>query len=243
MAKIDSAPIRAISRVSITDSVVERIREMIESGAYEVGEKLPTEAKLCEMLAVSRTSVREATRVLQTLGYVSLIPGKGAFVADLKPSSGGEENWFDVENVKFYDFMEVRMAIETLAVRLSVERATSKQIRALEKIHAAFLEANEKQDGLQLIILDEQFHTKIIEYTNNPLLININKQLLECFRIYRSNSFMNNDVYHNAVGPHSRILLCFQTHNVSQAVEEMHKHLEITTQDMKLIHGKQGKGK
>ena len=112
------------------------------------------------MLSVSRTSVREATRVLQTLGYVTLVPGKGAFVADLKPSDGGEENWFDVENVQFYDFMEVRMAIETLAVRLSVERATPKQIRALEKIHAAFLEANEKQDGLQLIMLDEQFHNQ-----------------------------------------------------------------------------------
>ena len=144
-----------------------------------------------------------------------------------------------MENVQFYDFMEVRMAIETLAVRLSVERATPKQIRALEKIHAAFLEANEKQDGLQLIMLDEQFHTKIIEYTNNPLLININKQLLECFRVYRSSSFMNNAVYQNAVGPHSRILLCFQTHNVSQAVEEMRRHLEITTLDMKTIHSGQ----
>ena len=139
MDKPEPSPIKAITRVSITDSVVDRIREMIESGAYEVGEKLPTEAKLCEMLSVSRTSVREATRVLQTLGYVILVPGKGAFVADLKPSDGGEENWFDVENVQFYDFMEVRMAIETLAVRLSVERATPKQIRALEKIHAAFL--------------------------------------------------------------------------------------------------------
>ena len=142
MDKPEPSPIKAITRVSITDSVVDRIREMIESGAYEVGEKLPTEAKLCKMLSVSRTSVREATRVLQTLGYVTLVPGKGAFVADLKPSDGGEENWFDVENVQFYDFMEVRMAIETLAVRLSVERATPKQIRALEKIHAAFLEAN-----------------------------------------------------------------------------------------------------
>ena len=239
MDKPEPSPIKAITRVSITDSVVDRIREMIESGAYEVGEKLPTEAKLCEMLSVSRTSVREATRVLQTLGYVTLVPGKGAFVADLKPSDGREENWFGVENGQFYDFMEVRMAIETLAVRLSVERATPKQIRALEKIHAAFLEANEKQDGLQLIMLDEQFHTKIIEYTNNPLLININKQLLECFRVYRSSSFMNNAVYQNAVGPHSRILLCFQTHNVSQAVEEMRRHLEITTLDMKTIHSGQ----
>ena len=58
MDKPEPSPIKAITRVSITDSVVDRIREMIESGAYEVGEKLPTEAKLCEMLSVSRTSVR-----------------------------------------------------------------------------------------------------------------------------------------------------------------------------------------
>lgn len=227
---------RAINRVSITDSVVERIREMIESGSYPVGEKLPTEASLCEMLSVSRTSVREATRVLQALGYVSLVPGKGAFVADLKPGKGEGENWYDVENVKFYDFMEVRMAIETLAVRLSVERATAKQVKALEKIHASFLEANEKQDGLQLIMLDEQFHTSIIEYTNNPLLININKQLLESFRYYRSNSFMDSHVYKNAVIPHSRILLCFQTKNVTQAIEEIRNHLEITMKDMESIY-------
>lgn len=50
---------------------------------------------------------------------------------------------------------------------------------------------------------------------------------------------MNNAVYQNAVGPHSRILLCFQTHNVSQAVEEMRRHLEITTLDMKTIHSGQ----
>lgn len=242
MGKMDQAPIRAISRVSITDSVVDRIREMIESGAYEVGEKLPTEASLCKMLSVSRTSVREATRVLQTLGYVSLVPGKGAFVADIKPTNGGEDTLFDVENAQFYDFMEARMAIETLAVRLSVERATPKQIKALEKIHEAFLEANRSQDGLQLIMLDEQFHTKIIEYTNNPLLVNINKQLLDCFRVYRSSSFMNNEVYQNAMDPHSRILLCFQTHNVAQAVEEMRRHLEITTRDMDVIHSGQPSG-
>lgn len=239
MGQTGQNPVKAISRVSITDSVVDSIRELIESGTYQVGEKLPTEASLCEMLSVSRTSVREATRVLQALGYVSLVPGKGAFVADAKPANGGEEHWYDVENVKFYDFMEVRMAIETLAVRLSVERATPKQVKALEKIHASFLQANERQDGLQLIMLDEQFHTAIIEYTDNPLLININKQLLESFRVYRSSSFMDNDVYHNAVVPHSRILLCFQTKNVQQAVEEMRRHLEITTQDMETIYNNQ----
>ena len=227
---------KAIQRMSITDSVVADIKEMIMSGEYKIGEKLPTEMKLCDQMSVSRTCVREAIRDLQAVGYVEIRPGKGAFVADYQKSSDNSSLWYDVEGVKFYDFMEVRMAIETLSVRLAVERATDKQIRELREIHTSFVEATEKRDMLKMIMLDELFHTKIITFTNNQLLININKQLLERFRIYRGDSFTNKMVYKNAVEPHERILLCFEMRNPSSAVEEMRKHLNITTQDMELIH-------
>ena len=227
---------KAIQRMSITDSVVADIKEMIMSGEYKIGEKLPTEMKLCDQMGVSRTCVREAIRVLQAVGYVEIRPGKGAFVADYQKSTDNSSLWYDVEGVKFYDFMEVRMAIETLSVRLAVERATDKQIRELREIHTSFVEATEKRDMLKMIMLDELFHTKIITFTNNQLLININKQLLERFRIYRGDSFTNKMVYKNAVEPHERILLCFEMRNPSSAVEEMRKHLNNTTQDMELIH-------
>ena len=227
---------KAIQRMSITDSVVADIKEMIMSGEYKIGEKLPTEMKLCDQMGVSRTCVREAIRVLQAIGYVEIRPGKGAFVANYQKSTDNSSLWYDVEGVKFYDFMEVRMAIETLSVRLAVERATDKQIRELREIHTSFVEATEKRDMLKMIMLDELFHTKIITFTNNQLLININKQLLERFRIYRGDSFTNKMVYKNAVEPHERILLCFEMRNPSSAVEEMRKHLNSTTQDMELIH-------
>ena len=227
---------KAIQRMSITDSVVADIKEMIMSGEYKIGEKLPTEMKLCDQMGVSRTCVREAIRVLQAIGYVEIRPGKGAFVANYQKSTDNSSLWYDVEGVKFYDFMEVRMAIETLSVRLAVERATDKQIRELREIHTSFVEATEKRDMLKMIMLDELFHTQIITFTNNQLLININKQLLERFRIYRGDSFTNKMVYKNAVEPHERILLCFEMRNPSSAVEEMRKHLNITTQDMELIH-------
>ena len=229
---------KEIRRISITDEVVGHMKEMITSGQCQTGEKLPTEARLCEMFQVSRTSVREAIRVLQALGYVDLRPGKGAFVARSEERPSDVKSWYDVEDAKFYDFMEVRMAIETLAVRLSVERASSKQVRELAQVQESFDEAVRSQDLVRMIMLDELFHTKIIGFTRNQLLININKQLLESFRIYRGDSFTNKDVYVNAVEPHERILFCFQTKNAVQAVEEMQKHLEITSKDMELIHEK-----
>lgn len=227
---------REIQRISITDAVVDSIREMIETEEYKVGEKLPAEARLCEMLKVSRTSVREAIRVLQALGYVENRPGKGAFVAanhkdDTTP-------WYDVENPQFTDFMDIRMAMETFAVRVAVERASEKDIRKLEEIHQSFVEANENRDMVRMIMLDELFHTTIVGITKNQPLVNINKQLLDAFRVYRSESFTNADVYKNAIEPHEAILACFKEHDAKRAVKEMRNHLDITTSDMEQIHNK-----
>lgn len=135
-----------------------------------------------------------------------------------------------------YDFMEVRMAIETVAVRLAVERATTKQTDEPEQIHQSFLKAIQEKDLIQMIMLDELFHTKIIIYSKSQLLINISKQLLNAFRAYRGNSFTEEQVYSNAVKLHSRILLCLQIGNSQQAVIEMRKHPKIASQDMELIH-------
>lgn len=233
---------REVHRVSVTDEVVDIIRELIESKSYGIGEKLPTESSFCEMLKVSRTSVREAIRVLQALGYIEIQPGKGAFVADYE-SVTKKDNWYDVEDTTYNDFMEVRMAIESLSVRLSVERATEKQIQELEKIYLSFVEAYDRGDEVQLVYLDELFHTKIISFTKNKLLININKQLVIAFRPFRIDSFINETVRRNALEPHKRILTCFKTHNPTQAVKEMRNHLEMSIRDMDLIHEKAQKNK
>ena len=224
-----------IKRISITDATVISIKTLIESRQYAIGQKLPTEAKLCESLNVSRTSVREAIRILQALGYIDILPGKGAFVASYTPETG-QDRWYEAADVQFKDFMEVRYAIETMSVRLSVERASGEDVRELEQVHESFTNAVKEKDLVRMIMLDELFHTKIISYTKNQLLININKQLLESFRVYRGDSFTNREVYANAIEPHSRILFCFQTKNANQAVEEMKKHLDITAEDMEEIH-------
>ncbi|MGM9538489.1 MAG: FadR/GntR family transcriptional regulator [Candidatus Onthomonas sp.] len=226
-----------IKRVSITDSVVTTIKDAILAGEYQPGQKLPTEARFCEMLKVSRTSIREAFRVLQALGYVTILPGKGAFVADQpgpEPSSSSQtdSNWYKAEGANYNDFMEVRIAVETLSVRLAVERATPRQVAKLQEVHNAYLEAAAVYDSVKLIMLDELFHATIVSFTNNQLLVAINKQLQDCFRAYRTKSFTNEKLYRNAVEPHARILDCFYTKDASRAVEEMRHHLELSLQDI-----------
>ena len=227
---------KEIHRISITDAVVEAIKKAIDSGEYQPGTKLPTEAAMCQEMKVSRSSVREAMRVLQALGYVTIAPGRGAFVAKEEPRTS--DPWYEAEGVRYSDFMEIRLAIETLAVRLAVKRASAEEVQELAEIHESFCEANKTHDMAKLIMLDELFHTKIMECTGNPLFVNINKQIQECFRTYRGESFSNDAVYSNAVEPHARILQCFKDRDPEQAVLETQKHLAITQEDMiKVIHG------
>ncbi|MCD2493481.1 FadR family transcriptional regulator [Lacrimispora sp. NSJ-141] len=229
---------KEIQRISITDAVVENVKELIESGEYEPGQKLPAEASLCQMMGVSRTSVREAFRVLQALGYVVIKPGLGAFAAEKKEDGGRDKQWYEADNAELSDFKEVRYAVETLGVRLAVERVSAEQIKELAEIQKSFTAANETHDMAKLIMLDELFHTKIISYTKNPLLIAINKQLTERLRSYRGESFADNEVYGNAAALHEAILSCFKKRDAEQAVAEMKRHLDITYADIQYLRKK-----
>lgn len=228
---------KEIQRVSVTDSVVENIKEMINSGEFQPNDKLPTESTMGENMKVSRTCIREAMRVLQALGMVDIRPGKGAFVAS--PLLGNTDDWYNVEDAQFYDFMEVRMAIETISTRLAIKQATHKQLEKLEKIQESFIEANNNQNLTQLVMLDELFHTEIVNMTGNQLLVRINKQLVTANRKYRCESFMNSEVYNKAIVPHNKVLECFKKHDSEQGQKEMYEHLKITKSDMEhIFHSK-----
>lgn len=224
---------KEIQRVSVTDAVVENIKELIESGEYSVGDKLPTESTMCEMMHVSRTCVREAIRVLQAINLIDIRPGKGAFVAD--SNSRQTDSWYNVPDAQFYDFMEVRMAIETLSTRLAINRVTNKELKKLDEIHESFLEANKSKNLTKLVMFDELFHTEIVSMTGNKLLMAINKQLIEANKKYRCESFVNNKVYSNAITPHTKIVQCFHDKNAEQGQKEMYNHLKITKKDMDLL--------
>ena len=214
---------KEIQRISITETVAENIKDLICSGQF----------KLCDELKVSRTSVREAFRLLQAQGYVEIKPGRGAFVADFQTNQ--QLNWFEVDDAKYKDYMEVRIAIEILAVRLSVERATEDQIQQLRDVHESFLAASKIHDAARMVILDERFHSLIIEYTQNPLLKKINSDLLDVFRPYRRANFSDPFDYKHADLAHEKILSCFIDHAPDMAESCMREHLSITAKDFDRI--------
>lgn len=239
MAKKIRKAIQRIEKISITDEVVKRIRDLVNSGEYTVGEKLPTEMDLREQLGVGRSTIREAFRVLQALGIIELRSGRGAFVKGKNDNTYETiKEWFVEKEAELSELMEVRMAIEPIAVKLAIQRGSAAQIDQLRDIHDAFRKAVERLDAIDLATLDESFHTTIIEASNNNLLKKIGRLMADAFVEYRARSFAVQENMTHALEPHEKILSAILKKNEKEAILAVQKHLDVSLEDMSKVVNK-----
>jgi DNA-binding GntR family transcriptional regulator len=143
----------------LRDVVCDEIRAQIISGVYEPGSRL-IEDRLAEQLGVSRNPVREALRVLETEGFVEMVPRRGALVASLPAK---EVN----------DLFEVRMTLEGLAARLAARNIDDGMLARLRKLVAAREQAVTRNDYRRIGQLNTQFHELIVAASGNRFLTNI----------------------------------------------------------------------
>lgn len=223
----------SVKRVPIVQQVVNNLKEYLFSGEVSVGDKLPVEKELCEQLGVGRGTVREAFRMLEATGYVELRPGKGAFAAR---TSEVELNdifqWFSEHEVETMDFLEVRMAIEPLSVRLAIGRCSDEDVAQLEAIHQKFIHAVEENDVPNIVIYDEKFHAAIVGFSRNQLLISISKQVEAHVKNFRSRTFYIPQNAQNAILPHERILNAFRCRDAAAGEKSMQAHLNLIVNDL-----------
>lgn len=220
-----------IKRIPIIEQVETQIRELIQSGSCQPGEKLPTEKELCQRLNVGRGTVREAFRLLQAKGYVELKPGRGAFVA-MPADEIGPIEWLVLNEQQLHDAIEIRRALEPMAARRMAERVDEEAISELKLLHEAFLVAVENDDYNQVAELDERFHTAITKGSGNQLLISILQQVNQEIKTFRSKTFRVPQNVLNAVDPHNKIMSTIQSGDADGAEAAMRAHLDKVQEDL-----------
>ena len=124
-----------IKRVPIVQQVEEKIRQLIESGQYGPGEKLPAEMDLCQRLGVGRGTIREAFRLLQARGYVEIKPGRGALVAERLPAAGSGNHLPIAIHQQINQGMKTFRS-KTFQVPQNVRNAVAPHTRIMEAIQA-----------------------------------------------------------------------------------------------------------
>lgn len=136
--------------------VTKVLRAAITSGRFAPGQRL-VEKDLCTMLGVSRPSVREALRELESEGLIEIIPNKGPSVRNLTAADA-------------LSVYQVRAALEALAARLFVECASDAQVERLSEAVERLAEAY-KANNVERILADKQvFYDVLIEGTGNNVI-------------------------------------------------------------------------
>jgi GntR family transcriptional repressor for pyruvate dehydrogenase complex len=230
---------KPIDRMPIVQQVAENLRQEIISGAFKEGDKLPTEGELCKQLSIGRSTLREAYQILQVQGFVDIRPGKGAFAGRGREIGLDKVvEWFVEHEVELIDFIEVRMAIEPLAARFAAQRATPSDIKQLEQIHQACLNAINQKDTAQITLVDEQFHNAIMKITRNKLLISINEIVSAYFKDFRNRTFRVPENIDNVIEPHTSILEAIVRKDCDEAEQQMKLHIEYIRRDLTNITGR-----
>ena len=155
----------------LRDVVFKTLRQAILTGELKPGERL-MEIHLANRLGVSRTPIREAIRKLELEGLVTMIPRKGAEVAQITEKS-------------LKDVLEVRRALDVLAVELACERITDAEKEDLKQACFLFEEATKTKDATKIASEDVKLHNIIVKATGNDRLIQLVSNLAEQMYRYR----------------------------------------------------------
>lgn len=154
------------------DAVSEAVLDLVRRGELKPGMRLPSEPQLAEMTGISRTSVREAVRGLQTIGILEIRRGQGTFIRDINASSVVDAQMLILlDNYQvLLDLVEVRGNIEPLIAQLAAERATEDDVAALQDALAEMIAAG---DGEGWRPAHLAFHSALANATQNVILIKI----------------------------------------------------------------------
>jgi GntR family transcriptional repressor for pyruvate dehydrogenase complex len=166
--------ITPVGRQSLVDTVVERIRAVIEQGHLKAGERLPTEAELGKQLGVSRTVVREAVSHLESLGLLSVQRGRGMFVGDGSGLAGCVRmlrSALALSPRELAKLTEFRAALECQAARAAAERATPEDVAELQTL-CDEIDRPGRPD-LEAMQIDFQLHRRIMAISGNELMCNV----------------------------------------------------------------------
>lgn len=218
--------LQAIKKTRIHEDVFRQIHELIKEGRLRARDQLPSERELAETFKVSRTSVREALRALETQGLIVSRTGAGNFVADLPVESlvGPLARWLIDEKRALADLFEMRKLIEPEIAALAAVRATRNDIAQMNRIVARqAASVNRGETGVEA---DAELHLAISHATRNQALQRLVSGLMEMLSRSREESLQTEKRRASSIAAHRRIIGAIESHDQSKARSEMLRHIE-----------------
>lgn len=159
----------------VYEGVVEKLKASISNGELQPGDPLPSERRLMDDFGVSRSSLREAFRVMELLGLIESIPGKGRFVR--RPAGTEDGGSIPLEDSALLELMEARRILEPAFAAEAALKATSTDLTAMLRILTATEAQLDQRDARAQFDFD--FHMALAEATHNFIFISVTRRNFE----------------------------------------------------------------
>ncbi|MFO1169638.1 MAG: FadR/GntR family transcriptional regulator [Hyphomicrobiaceae bacterium] len=228
-ANVSGAGTHIGKRPSYSTVVAEKLKEMIRRRKLKTGDRIPTEAELCEVYGVSRTVIREAIIALRSEGILVARQGIGVFVAEANVSRF-EVDWAAVKTLpKTIMLMELRMGVEAEAAGLCALRRTKADAadirRRMEKVDS------EQQDPKSTNVwYDYRFHLAIAKASKNPHIYQLLKIMapvvMPRIKLGAIVDDASKDAYYQMIhDEHERIVVAIEWQDDAAARQHMRAHI------------------
>lgn len=185
--------------LTLRERIVEFVKDAVVEGRLKAGERVP-EQEIAESLGISRTPIREAFRQLESEGFLTVTPRKGAVVSAITD-----------KDVK--EFYEIKSLLEGYAARTACTSLKSKDIKKLESLHQQMLKYAEKGDVKGFFRLDNQFHEIFLKASGNDKLCQLVATLVRQFERFRITALSLPGRMADSTKQHAEILEAFKARN------------------------------
>ena len=213
-----------ITSSTVVNSVVEKLRAALARGQWRSGEMLPGQRELAEQLGISRPSLREAVIVLETLGLVRSMPGKGVVVLEANLSDSQSHD-SAVAGASLEDVLQLRYTLEPFIVGLVAQSISSKEVGQLRLTLMDMREALEANDSDACANAYIAFHEELFALTSNPIFQNVVQQTSNALK--QSADVLRNSPEHLAerLEENEAVVRAIRGKNSAQASAEMRRHI------------------
>ena len=229
-------PFKPVEKILVSDGILEQIRDLIHSGEFLPGQRLPSEMKMAEFLSVSRSSLREALNALVHLGYLQR-RNRGIYVNPemewwTKPSFHFSRSQ---EDLNIAEMIEVRKIIESELCALATKRAEAEDIKSLEQN----LQKMKVQldDPPAFIKSNQHFHLHIAKAAKNHILEDFIVKIRDLLKNNIAHVIEKSTISERSLGYHQRIFEAIRDGDVLRARRAMTEHIaDIEKEFVKILY-------
>jgi len=190
------------NHLTLREKIVETVRNAIVNGQIAAGARV-AEPELADHFGISRTPIREAFRQLESEGFITVIPRKGAIVASLSAK--------DIS-----DFYDLKMVLEGYAARCATKVLTEKEMAKMEAVNRQMEVAAAKKDLRKVLVLHNEFHDIFLKACGNEKLHAIVQNMVMQFQRFRLILAMRGKI-EGSIRQHREIIDAFRKRNSDMA--------------------------